>query len=51
MLELITGVTGGIVAVAIACVTYFSPKHAAKINTAISVVGTAVIEVAAVLLT
>lgn len=50
MLELIIGVTGGVASIAVACVTYFKPKHAVKINAAIPVVATAIIEVAQIFL-
>lgn len=50
MLELITGVVGGVAAIAVAVVTYTKPKHAVKINAAIPVVATAIIEVAQIFL-
>ena len=50
MLELIIGVTGGVASIAVACVTYFKPKHAVKINAAIPVVATAICEVASIFL-
>lgn len=50
MFELITGVVGGVGTIAIAIVTYKKPKHAAKINAAISVASTAVIEIASIFL-
>lgn len=45
MRELVTGIVGGTSTIAIALVTYFKPKHATKINTAIGIVATATIEV------
>ena len=50
MFELITGVIGGVSTIAIAVVTYKKPKHAAKINAAISIVATAATEVASIFL-
>lgn len=50
MLELITGVVGGVSAIAVAVVTYVKPKHAVKINAAIPIVATAIIEVATIFL-
>ena len=50
MFELVTGVVGGVSSIAIAIITYKKPKHAAKINAAISVIATAVIEVASIFL-
>ena len=50
MLELITGVVGGVSAIAVAVVTYTKPKHAVKINAAIPVIATAIIEVAQIFL-
>lgn len=51
MLELITGVTGGISAIAVAVVTYTKPKHAVKINAAIPIIATCIIEIATIFLT
>ena len=48
MKELIIGVAGGIGTIATALVTYFKPKHAVKINTAIPIVVTAICEVATI---
>jgi hypothetical protein len=50
MFELITGVVGGVSAIAVAIVTYVKPKHAVKINAAIPVVATAIVEVASIFL-
>lgn len=50
MLELIIGVVGGVTAIATAVVSYVKPKHMVKINAAIPVVATAVIEVAQIVL-
>lgn len=50
MLELIVGVTGGVSAIAVAVVTYVKPKHAVKINAAIPVIATAIVEVATIFL-
>ena len=50
MFNLITGVVGGISAIAVAIVTYVNPKHAVKINAAIPVVATAIIEVSSIFL-
>lgn len=41
---LITGIVGGVQAIAVAVVTYTSPEYATAINSAIVVIGTAVIE-------
>ena len=43
--ELIVGCVGGVATIASACVTYFKPKHAAKIVAAIGIVATAAVEV------
>lgn len=45
MNELIVGCVGGVATIASACVTYFKPKHAAKIVAAIGIVATAAVEV------
>lgn len=50
MFELITGVVGGMASIAVAIVTYAKPKHAVKINAAIPVVATAIVEVASIFL-
>lgn len=50
MLELIVGIVGGISAIGVAIVTYINPKHAVKINAAIPVAATAVIEIATIML-
>ena len=42
--QLISGIVGGVQAIAVAVVTYTSPEYATAINGAIVVVGTAVIE-------
>ena len=41
----ITAIVGGLETIAVGCVTYFEPANATAINSAIVVVGTAVIEV------
>ena len=43
--QLVSGIVGGVQAIAVAVVTYVSPEHATAINGAIVVIGTAVIEV------
>lgn len=50
MEQLIIGVTGGIAAIATACVTYFKPKHAAKINAAIPLISACICECASLFL-
>lgn len=50
MFELITGVVGGVSSIAVSIVTYVKPKHAVKINAAIPVVATAIVEVASIFL-
>ena len=50
MFELITGIVGGVASIAVAIVTYVKPKHAVKINAAIPVVATAIVEVASIFL-
>ena len=42
--NLVTGIVGGVQAIAVAVVTYCSPEYATAINSAIVVIGTAVIE-------
>lgn len=42
--NLVTGIVGGVQAIAVAIVTYTSPEYATAINSAIVVIGTAVIE-------
>ena len=42
--RLISGIVGGVQAIAVAVVTYTSPEYATAINGAIVIVGTAVIE-------
>ena len=42
--QLISGIVGGVQAIAVAVVTYTSPEFATAINGAIVIVGTAVIE-------
>lgn len=42
--NLITGIIGGVQAIAVAVVTYTAPEYATAINSAIVVVGTAIIE-------
>lgn len=42
--NLITGVIGGVQAIAVAVVTYLGPEYATAINSAVVVIGTAVIE-------
>ena len=42
--QLISGIVGGVQAIAVAVVTYTSPENAAAINGAIVILGTAVIE-------
>jgi hypothetical protein len=42
--NLITGIIGGVQAIAVAVVTYTGPEYATAINSAIVVIGTAVIE-------
>ena len=45
MNELIVGCIGGTATIATSFVTYFKPKHATKIVTAIGIVATAAVEV------
>jgi hypothetical protein len=42
--NLVTGIVGGVQAIAVAVVTYIQPEFATAINSAIVVIGTAVIE-------
>jgi hypothetical protein len=42
--NLITGIVGGVQAIAVAVVTYTSPEYATAINSAVVVIGTAIIE-------
>ena len=42
--NLVTGIVGGVQAIAVAVVTYIQPEVATAINSAIVVIGTAVIE-------
>jgi hypothetical protein len=42
--QLISGIVGGVQAIAVAVVTYTSPENAAAINGAIVILGTAIIE-------
>jgi hypothetical protein len=42
--NLITGIIGGVQAIGVAVVTYTAPENATAINSAIVVIGTAVIE-------
>lgn len=42
--NLVTGIAGGVQAIAVAVVTYIQPEFATAINSAIVVIGTAVIE-------
>ena len=42
--QLISGIVGGVQAIAVAVVTYTAPEYATAINGAIDVIGTAVIE-------
>ncbi len=44
MFNLITGIIGGVQAIAVAVVTFTAPEHATAINSAIVILGTAVIE-------
>ncbi len=46
MAQLIQGIATGVGAIAVAIVTYKKPKHAAKINTAITIAVGAVGEIA-----
>ena len=43
--QLISGIVGGVQAIAVAVVTYTSPEYATAINGAIVIVGTAIVEV------
>ena len=42
--NLVTGIVGGLQAIGVAVVTYASPEYATAINSAIVVIGTAIIE-------
>ena len=42
--QLISGIVGGVQAIAVAVVTYTSPEYAAAINGAVVIIGTAVID-------
>lgn len=42
--NLITGIIGGLQTVAVAVVTFTAPEHATAINSAIVILGTAIIE-------
>jgi len=42
--QLVSGIVGGVQAIAVAVVTYTSPEYATAINSAIVIIGTAVIE-------
>lgn len=42
--QLVSGIVGGVQAIAVAVVTYTSPEYATAINGAIVVIGTAIIE-------
>ena len=42
--NLVTGIVGGVQAIAVAVVTYTSPEYATAINSAVVVIGTAIIE-------
>ena len=44
MFNLVTGIIGGVQAIAVAVVTYCSPEYAAAINSTIVAVGTVAIE-------
>lgn len=44
MFNLVTGIIGGVQTIAVAVVTYCSPEYATAINSAIVVIGTAIIE-------
>lgn len=43
--QLVTGIVGGATAIAIAVVSYIQPENMAAINSAISIAGTAVMEI------
>lgn len=45
--NLISGIVGGVEAVAVALVTFFNPNYAAAINASIVIAGTAVTEICA----
>ena len=42
--NLITGIVGGVQSISVAVVTYCGPEYATAINSAIVIIGTAVIE-------
>ena len=42
--RIISGIVGGVQAIAVAVVTYTSPEYAAAINGAVVIIGTATIE-------
>lgn len=44
MFALVTGIVGGLQTVAVAVVTFTAPDHATAINSAIVILGTAIIE-------
>lgn len=48
--QLVSGIVGGIQLIAVAVVTYVSPEHATAINSAVVVIGTAIIEACSKLL-
>lgn len=43
--QLVTGMVGGVTAIAIAVVSYIQPSSMAAINSAISIAGTAIVEI------
>ena len=43
--QLVSGIIGGVQAIAVAVVTYLTPENAAAINGAIVIAGTAAIEI------
>lgn len=45
--NLIVGITGGVSAIAVACVTFFNPAYATAINASIAIGQTAVCEICA----
>lgn len=42
--QLVSGIIGGVQMIAVAVVTYTSPEHATAINSAVVIIGTALIE-------
>ena len=42
---LVSGIIGGVEAIAVAIVSYTAPEHMTEINTAIVIAGTAVLEI------